>query len=66
MLIDIPARVRWPDVIDALAAAGCTNAELARLVGVERSTILNIRRSGQPSFATGISILRVFVLRMQQ
>ena len=65
MLIDIPSRVNWPAVIAALADAGISQAELARQIGVAKGTITNLRSNlGEPSFTTGIKILRVYVQRI--
>ena len=66
MLIDVPMHVRWPEVIDALIAHGITQAELARQIGVAKGTITNLRSNmGEPSFTTGIKILRVYVQRIE-
>lgn len=66
MLIDIPARVRWRDVIDTLDRSGINNAELARRIGVNRSTVNRWGHgTAEPTFTVGVKVLKFYVAHVQ-
>ena len=61
MLIDLPERVRWPAVLDALQAAGVSNSELARRARIGKMAVSKIKHGAEPLFCNGLAILRVYV-----
>ena len=61
MLIDIPSRVRWAEVIAHLERMGVGNAELARRIKLRRSAITRLKQGSEPMFSNGVAILRVYV-----
>jgi len=63
VLIDIPDRVRWPEVLARLAELGISNGEVARRIGVEK-TAISLLKTGvrkQPRFDNGVAILKLYV-----
>ena len=60
MPINLPSKVRWPEVLADLERAGVSNAELARRVGMTRSAMTRLKDCSQPHFHNGMAILRVW------
>jgi predicted transcriptional regulator len=61
MIIDLPKRVDWADVVAKLSAMGVSNAELARRVKLRRSAITRLKNGSEPMFSNAVAILRVYV-----